>query len=273
MVRLGTGHNPLQNQGLQMAPSRDYRGRLFTPHFVVMVILLGAAAILAGPVGRAMDLRQVKAALPLRQPLSALRSEAIRPYSVEERLTLEPAVVEALGTSDYVFWKLRDTSVPLTDPLAHPRLFVTYYTGGRHIVPHTPDQCFLGAGYEPVGTHENRNIPISKLGERFPEIPIRICTFLRTAIFNREELTVVYTFGCNGEFAETRNKVRVWTNDPRAHHAYFSKVEVHFPGASREDSVRGAAKLFNQVLPVLMSEHWPDFAAAEQAARTKDDAE
>lgn len=253
-----------------MAPSPDSRGRLLAPPFITAVVLLVTAAILAGPVGSAMDLRQNKAPLPLRQPLSTLSADSIRPYTIEERLTLQPPVVEALGTTDYVYWRLHDTSLPDTDPLAHPRLFVTYYTGGRHIVPHTPDQCFLGAGYEPAMAHENRDLPLPSLTPAFKGIPIRVCTFLRTAIFNREEVTVVYTFGCNGGFAATRNEVRLMTNNPWARHAYFSKVEVHFPRVGREESVRGASKLFNKVLPVLMSNHWPDFAAAEEAARGDD---
>ncbi len=243
------------------------RGRVFTPPFVVAAVLLGLAAILTGPVGKALDLRQDKLPLPLRNPLTALRADALRPYSVVNRHFLDPTVVEALGTDQYLYWMLRDGSVPDNDPLANPRLFVTYYSGGRNLVPHVPDECFLGAGYQPAMPHENQELSVPALSREQDPLPVRVCTFARTAVFNREEVTVVYTFASNGRFAATRNLVRLLTNDPRNHHAYFSKVEVHFPGATREQSIRGAAKLLNRVLPVLLSDHWPDFEAAEQSVR------
>jgi len=250
-----------------MAWSTSPRGRLITPPFAIAVALLGLAAVLAGPVGRALDLRQDKAPLPLKKSLGAMDPGRLRPYTLAERQPLDPTVAEALGANDYVYWELRDTSLPKDDPLAYPRLFVTYYTGGRNLVPHTPDECFLGAGYQQAMPHENQEVPVPALAPEVETIPLRVCTFLRTAVFNHDEVTVVYTFGCNGRFTQTRTGVRLLINDPRNYHAYFSKVEVHFPGAGREQSVRGAAKLLNRVLPVLISDHWPDFAAAETAAR------
>jgi hypothetical protein len=193
--------------------------------------------------------------------------DGLMPFRVVERHILEPVVVEALGTDQYLNWVLEDTSAPPNDPLRYAQLFVTYDTGGQNLVPHTPDECRLGAGYEPAQPHENTDVKLSSLGSGSMEIPVRICTFVKTAVFNREEVTVVYTFHCNGEFAATRGGVRLLFNDPRDTHGYFSKIEISFPRATREQSAQGAAQLLNRLLPVLMRDHWPDFAAAEAAAR------
>jgi len=219
--------------------------------------MLGAAVLLAGPVSSWMDFQQGKAALPLKKPLGALEVEKLLPYLTIQRQALESTVVEALGTDQYINWVLEDPSVPQTDPLRYAHLFVTYDTGGVNLVPHTPDECRLGAGYQAAQPHENIDIDVPIT------IPVRLCTFLKTAVFNREEVSVVYTFHCNGKFVATRNGVRLLINDLSNRHAYFSKVEVSFPRATREQSLQGAAKLFERLLPVLVKDHFPDFEAAE----------
>ncbi len=206
-----------------------------------------------------MRLQQDKLPLPLKKPLSTLDESSIVPYRILQRSQLDPLVEEALGTKDYLNWQLEDASVPPTDPLRRATLFVTYDTGGRNLVPHTPDECFLGAGYQPSRPHETTELSIPSLIGRFSRVPARVCTFGRTAVFHREQVTVLYTFGCNGRFASSRTEVRVLLNDPRNTHAYFSKVEVHFPGATREQSVAGAARLLDKVLPALLRDHWPEF--------------
>jgi len=263
-------HNPLQTNDLKTSTVVPLSStRIVTPPFVVAVVLLGLAAIVSGPVGSWMEFRLTKAALPLRKPLAALDVAAIHPYRLLKRHTLDPAIVDVLGTTRYVLWGLEDTSVAPSDPLRWATLFVTYYSGGRDLVPHVPDECMLGAGYQAFGTHENKDVILPALMETYPDVPVRVCTFVRTSIHNRSKLTVVYTFACNGTFSATRNGVRLLTGDPRNRHAYFSKVEVSFPGATREQSVAGAKKLFDTVLPVLLRDHYPDFLAAEESADDK----
>jgi hypothetical protein len=190
------------------------------------------------------------------------------PYRVAERIILDPPVVEALGTDQYIDWILEDTSVPTSDPLYKAQLFVSYDTGGQNLVPHVPDECRLGAGYQPARQHENRDVRVEGLKLR-RGVPLRVCTFVKTAVFQHNEQTVVYLFHANGDFAATRDAVRILFNDPRDRHGYFSKVEISFPRASREQSVQGAEKLLGKLLPVLLADHLPDFEAAERSAATK----
>ncbi len=242
---------------------------VLTPPFVVAVALLGAAAVLAGPVAGWLHISHRKLPLPLLRPLSALDAEAIAPYRVIKRHVLEPTIVEALGTDQYLDWTLEDTSVSPGDPLRYVNLFITYDTGGQNLVPHTPDVCRRGAGYEPAEPHENMNLEVPALADTFQTVPVRVCTFAKTNIFSRRKVSVIYTFHCNGKFVATRTGVRVLINDLANTYAYFSKVEVSFPKATRAQCTEGTGKLFDRVLPVLVKAHWPDFEAAEQDARQR----
>lgn len=241
----------------------------FTAPFMFSIAVLAIAAVLSGPIASWLGIQQAKKSLPLRQPLGNLSMEDILPYRVVARQVLDPGIVEALGTDQYISWTLEDTSLPANHPLRLAYFFVTYYTGGHHLVPHTPDVCYLGSGYEPAQPHENEALPIP-FGNEPSAVPVRICTFAKTAVFNRQEFTVVYTFFANGEYVSTRNRVRVLLNDLRNRHAFFSKVEVSFPGATRRESIEGARKLFSVVLPVLAQHYWPDFLAAEESGASQE---
>lgn len=241
--------------------------RFWTWPFVLAILILGLAALLAGPVAARLDLHHSKAALPLHKPLGELDEQRISPYRVVLRHTLDAEVVSALGTDQYLSWTLEDTSVEQNSPVRYCHLFVTYDTGGENLVPHVPDECRLGAGYQPAQAHENIDIVVPQVPKFGTALPVRVCSFVKTAVFNRDEVSVVYTFFCNGEYTATRNGVRLLINDPRNRQAFFSKIEVSFPGASREQNVQAAGKLFDRVLPVFMKEHYPDFAAGEAEKR------
>lgn len=235
----------------------------WTRPFVVAFVTLSLAAVLAGPVATRLDLHHSKAAMPLRKPLGELGETQISPYRVVQRHTLDAEVVGALGTDQYLNWTLEDPSVEANSPVRYGHLFVTYDTGGENLVPHVPDECRLGAGYQPAQAHENREIVVPRVPRFGTALPVRVCSFVKTAVFNRDEVSVVYTFFCNGEYTANRNGVRLLINDPRNRHSFFSKVEVSFPAANRNQNVQAAGKLFDRLLPVLMKEHYPDFAAGE----------
>jgi hypothetical protein len=145
-------------------------GRVVTAPFVTALVILIAGVVLVGPVGHWMKIKHAKRPLPLRAPLSGLDEEALAPYRVTERHTLDPAIVEALGTQQYISWTLEDTTVPATDPLRYALLLVTYDTGGRNLVPHRPDVCYLGAGYEPAQPHENTLVTVPSLSPDQAEV-------------------------------------------------------------------------------------------------------
>lgn len=240
-------------------------GRLWNSPFLVAVLVLGVAAVLAGPVNRRLQVSQIKKELPLKADLSTLSEEAVRPYTVTSRLVMKPEVVAELGTDRYVNWILENATAPKSDPLRVATLLVTYYSGGHDLVPHTPDVCYLGAGYEPL-LSENLELTLPALGSA-PAVPVRVLTFQKSSIHDHRKTNVLYTFHCNGEFTAARTGVRLLINDLTAVHAYFCKIEVGFPYANREESIRGAERLLDQLLPVLLRDHLPDFKATEEGAR------
>lgn len=235
--------------------------------FLLCVTVLAVAAL--GRATLVQRLRWVtkKEPIPLRKPLGSLDKERLGDYRFIRANKLSAAVEDSLGTDQYIDWILVDRSVGLkTDPRRHVRLSVTYYTGGPNLAPHTPDVCLKASGYEPKQGHEDRAISVSTLGEASREVPVRVCTFLKTAIFDNDDPTVIYTFHANGGFTSSSTGVRRRTHNIGDRYAYFSKVEVSFGSPrcqprnlGREESIEAAAKLFSTVLPILVDEHWPEW--------------
>jgi hypothetical protein len=251
--------------------SQELVRSVLRPPFLVAVGLLLCSALLAGPVASVLGYTRIKQRLELKAELNTLQVEKLAPYALRRvgehdgKVLLRREILDALGTNQYLSWKLEDTALPSKDPLRFVDLNVTYYSGGHNLVPHTPEACMVGGGYNPVRL-EYMDVHVPGLGLADDRLPVRVCTFGRTKVFNEEQFEVVYTFYCNGRYVATRDAVRVLLNNPKDRYAFFSKVEVSFPGATREDSVRGTEKLLARVLPVLMEDHWPDFEAAERAA-------
>jgi len=251
--------------------SRGVRSALFRPPFVACVVVLFAAAVFAGPGVRWFKVTLRKDPVPLRRPLSELDKSALGEYEFIKANTIPPAVADALGAQSYIEWEFRDTSVKGTkNPLQWIRLLITYDTGKPSLVPHTPDWCYQGGGYK-ITKAENVKLSLPTAdGDEIP-LPLRVVTFEKTSVSNRDTPTVVYTFHCNGQFMCTRTDVRRKLGDPRDRGAYFCKIEVSFGSprskprnAEREESIAAAHRFLGRLLPVLLAEHLPDREAVKR---------
>lgn len=236
--------------------------------FLICVVLLGAAAVMAGPLARHWKQVFIKDAIPLRKPLHELRRTALGPFRFVRDEQFSASIVSALGTDKYVSRLLEDTRQPANSALRFVSLSVTYYTGGTNLVPHTPDVCMTGAGYTKKDAGYE-SLTVDSLAPGDTDVPVRWVTFVKSAVFNRAEPTVAYTFHCNGGFTASRTGVRQRTTNPIDRHAYFSKVEVSFTGSQgetpgRKETLEAARSLFEYLLPVLEKEHWPDWEAASR---------
>ena len=134
-------------------------------------------------------------------------------------------------------------------------------------IDETPDLLVVGVeDVWPVAMDVDE-LGVPGLATSSSTIPVRVCTFGKTAIFGYDRVSVTYTFHCNGRFVGTRTGVRYLLNKLTNTYAYFSKVEISFSKATREETVKGVGKLYGRVLPLLLADHWPDFEKMERAAR------
>lgn len=237
------------------------------PAFILcsLVLTLSACGMLVG--GQYWHLR--KEPLALRKSLDSLDSTALSPYEVTALPKIQDeAVEEALGTQDYIQWKLLNTDLDLNHPFCSGNLFVTYYTGNPDLVPHVPDWCYVGGGGVIEMKREvNITVPGCGLEDRGDQLRIRVLKIRIPQGVGGDAvyMLVSYVFNVNDTYACTRTEVRLKQRDWRDRYAYFSKVEVWFDqGADRslEENLSALEDIYQKVLPVLYSEHWPDWEAA-----------
>lgn len=250
-----------------MSHSHRARGHgLLAAPFITACLILLCAKFVVSPQFDKLGLGGEKESLELRRPLGQMSKQNLGPYVFKTNLNISPEVEDALGAKDYLNWLFVDTSVTdQKNPLRFIRFFVTYYSGGRDLVPHVPDECFLGSGYQAV-EKENLTLPIESLDL---DLPIRALTFQKSDVFGSDKPTVLYTFHCNGEFTETRDGVRTRIHSLLNKYAYFSKIEITLGGTGRnigspgrEESIQAANKFLNVILPRLVNDHMPDWEAA-----------
>jgi hypothetical protein len=234
------------------------------PGFVTCVVLL---VLLTGTFyGTLWNRHLQKLPAPLRAPLSGLdRTVLDPPYRLLDAAQIPPEVIDQLGTDQYIQWLLENTKENDSSPVKLANLFITYYTGTPDPVPHIPENCYLGAGYDMGGT-EDWNIDIPKLDR---QVPVRVLELEKKGRFGTERSVVAYTFGVNGRFAVDRNEVRAIVGNPWEAYAFFSKVEVKFQGRAgvtptRQEAMTAAADLFRKLLPLLVENHWPDWKALHE---------
>jgi len=241
-------------------------GRIFRERaFLVCVLLL---AVLAGGMQVAADKLKIhfrKEPIELRKPLDDLSKSRLYPYRVvNEQKIKNKEVEEELGTEDYIQWVLEDTSVEKSDPGRIAMLFVTYYTGNPDKVPHVPDWCYTGGGGI-IEAKKNTSITVPDIGleDEGDRLGVRTLEIsVPGGLTGRQQKRVIYFFSVNGQYRCERNAVRMLQNNWRDKYAYFSKVELLFGGeqkVSYEESLAAAEKLARVVVPLLYSEHWPDW--------------
>jgi hypothetical protein len=206
-----------------------------------------------------------KGTVPLHKSLGQMDKSQLGPYQFVRATILPDEIEEALGTKEYIQWGLQDTRGSVNDPLCYPQLFVTYYTGGRTQVPHTPERCHLGVDWA-IKTSWDEALEIPSLDDpsKTVKVPVRVVVFNKPGLVNVQEQTVVYTFYANCGYACSTNEIRAWLNLPWVSKSFFSKVEVtvggESMGISKPDAKQAAAAaqgLLQTVLPVLMRDHWP----------------
>jgi len=246
-----------------MSATPENNSGYFQPAFVICVAVL---AIVGGGMSIAqkkLGLALKKEPLPLKQSLDLLDEAMLAPYDVVAKLKIEnEEILKSLGTSDYIQWVLEDPCQPAESPVRRVMLFVTYYALPDR-VPHVPEECYTGGGYQRLATEAVR-LRISESG-RQREIPGRCLVFgtSDTNLLMAAQFPVLYFFRVNGQYAGSRDGARVALNrNIFSPHSYFSKVELVFnqsrSAPTQAEAMAAAERLLAVVLPQLEHHHWPD---------------
>jgi len=246
------------------------------PGFLLVsaILLVGALGLNAATSFLKLHFR--KEALPLRGELTTLTKKDLNGWAwVPEQHTLDPDLVHALGTEQFVMCTFVDTNA--TDTTGRPvatrkqvadlesltqaernarilefkvkngysvlNVAVTYYTGKVDTVPHVPDRCMVADGFQPTSyIEENWALGRYERGlERV--VPMRFIDFEDQTPRGAQNRCVAYTFHANGTYIANHNAVRMKLQDLRERYAYFAKVEVlnqlpSRPGTHEDDPMR-----------------------------------
>jgi len=235
------------------------------PSFLICVLVLASAAGVMSLAVKYFGIHLKKEPLPLKKSLNLLDENDLSPYKVIAKQKIEnEEVLQSLGTEDYLQWVLENTDLPYDSPVKRCLLFITYYKLPDR-VPHVPEECYTGGGYQKAGS-DNIVLKINEQGlER--EIKGKYLVFAgmnNTGWQESSELPVLYLFKVNGKYAASRQDARIILGkNIFRNQAYFCKIEVvfnqHSVAPGKELAVSECQKLLSVILPVLEKQHWPDW--------------
>ncbi len=247
-----------------MHEQRHHLAAYRQPAFLICTAVLALAGVGMSLATQRLGLYLKKEPLPLKKPLDAIEEGRLAPYKVSAKVPIENEdLLKSLGTRDYLQWVLEDPRESAQSPVRKMLLFITYYQQPDR-VPHVPEECYTGGGYQQLATNAVF-FDIGASGDR-REIPGRCLLFDRVSpdmSLAVPQFPVVYLFRVNGEYAGSRDEARLALNKSIfSRHAYFCKIEMVF-NQSAAAPTRGAAtaagaRLLAVLLPLLEQEHWPD---------------
>jgi hypothetical protein len=182
---------------------------LFRPAFIVCVTLLAFSAATKSIVIHILDVQLTKLPIPLKKPFDQMDTKKLAPYEVQNKLTItNQDILESLGTENYIQWILEDKKAALESPTRYCSLFITYYTGNPDMVPHVPDECYVGGGNSRL-KGETLTTTIPWLGREKPlTLSLQYVVFGRqdeTFLQTENQFSVQYLFKANGEFCGDPN--------------------------------------------------------------------
>jgi hypothetical protein len=246
---------------------------LFRPAFIVCVTLLAVSAATKSIVIQTLGVQLIKLPIDLKKPLDQMDSKKLAPYEVQNKQAItNQDILESLGTEKYIQWMLEDKSASSESPTRFCSLFITYYTGNPDMVPHVPDECYVGGGNSRL-KGETLTIEIPWPGQEKPrEIAMQYIVFGRQAetfLQADNQFSVQYLFKANGQFCGDRTATRaVLGSNFFGKYSYFAKIEWRFYGKNshpnREETLGATGKLLTVLLPILEEDHWPDWEKANQ---------
>lgn len=244
------------------------------PSFLVCMIILLMAAGSKEAVIRMFGIHMTKMPIALQRSFDELDEKALLPYHAVRKDKIQNRdQLESLGTEQYLQWVLEDTEAAGSSPTRYCSVFITYYTGNPDMVPHVPDECYVGGGNVHVGNERlELEIPI----EPPQKLSFQYALFSRTdsSLMKEEKFSVQYLFHANGQYCGSRTDTRwVLGSNWFSKYSYFCKVEWNFYGfdsfgrvyPDRQQTMEASRRLLSLLLPELERNHWPDWEFVNSA--------
>lgn len=248
---------------------RHHTAAYLQPAFVICAAVLALAAGGMSVATKKLGLYLKKEPLPLKKALDAMDAEKLAPYRVTAKQKIEnEEILQSLGTEDYIEWVLEDPREPIRSPAREVLVFITYYRLPDR-VPHVPEECYTGGGYQQLNTDAvSFQIGRSDGGRPVPGRYLRFTKKAGDLSLAPQQFPVLYLFRVNGEYAGSRDDARMALNkNIFRKHSYFCKVELVFNQSlatpAKEEAVAAGERLLAVLLPVLEQEHWPDLDERE----------
>ena len=263
-----------------------------------LVFLVACLALVLSGIGfkaavRLLNVHLMKEAVPLRQSLPTLPSRLGDWKKVGEDKPLDDAVIETLGTEDYLDRHYAIDGKPANGLMS---LHLAYYTGFIDTVPHVPDRCFEAGGWRKQTLPENFDMPIDRSGwrvdndhvhssgaayqlasyrhaitgeqitARMPvgDFQLRVTEFQRPAQPD-VRLYAGYFFIANGRTTASPWDVKSLAFNQTDKYAYYVKVQFTMfgdPDFEAEDFIERVSEFAPLLLPPLMR-RLPDWAEVE----------
>jgi hypothetical protein len=241
----------------------------FKPTFVVCVCVLLAAAVSKETVIRVYGVYMTKQSIALQRPLEEMNAVALAPFELKKNARIQNRdVLESLGTEEYLQWIIEDSEAKPDSPTRYCSLFITYYTGNPDMVPHVPDECYVGGGNErQAGGLVTIDVSRSDDNQKLDFQYVAFRNFDQKTM-REDNFSVQYFFHANGKYSGSRTDTRlILGSNWLSKYSYFCKVEWKFYGVGsfglvypdKEQTLEASSRLMEKLLPELESNHWPDW--------------
>lgn len=256
------------------------------PPFLVVVVILLAAALGLNAAVSFMQLHFKKEAVPLARPLGAIPAQLGTWVQVSQDKALDSEIQDVLGTDQYIFRDYVDERlVPAVAerfkdkneeerraelqrirarlPSAVVSISVTYYTGMVDTVAHVPDRCVTADGYEPKPDENQtvpwaigRDLPVAakrqdSSGQPTDQVEVRYINFEDQTGASNVTRSIAYFFHTNGDFVASPLEVRQKLAYLLERRAYYAKIETMTTMDNSQESARVMTDFLTNALPAI----------------------
>ena len=258
------------------------------PAFVagVAIMLVSAATLNVAVAAMGVHLRKQRIDPPDNRRVSAIATETASYQRVGQDIVMSSEVVDELGTTNYLTRSYALKNAAKDQPNPRMELHLAYYTGMIDTVPHVPERCMTGAGWQVVGL--SRRVPLKldtsswQVDQTVPEkLRGKVLTVPFDPAFSKDtkaerirlpfepdsiemqssEFTgprgmrqvAGYFFIANGGHTALAEGVRAKAFNLTDDYAFYLKVQVTSQQvASPEDLAEHASRLLGELLPEIM---------------------